>query len=200
MRKKIGVLCLMLGAVLLLSAAGLVLYNRAEDSLAGEAAQTVLDTLQEELSDGVQPEFKVEYTDPAEETAETMATMEIDGYSYIGYLSIPALELELPVMEDWDYTRMKTAPCRYSGSYLEGDLVIAAHNYQRHFGGIKSLQPGDAVCFTDVEGNEYNYSVASVEVLEPYDVPEMTESEFDLTLFTCTYGGESRVTVRCVKI
>jgi hypothetical protein len=27
----------------------------------------------------------------------------------------------------------------------------------------------------------------------------MTDGEYDLTLFTCTYGGKSRVTVRCME-
>jgi sortase A len=39
--------------------------------------------------------------------------------------------------------------------------------------------------------------VAEVETLEPTAVEEMTNSGYALTLFTCTYGGQSRVTVRC---
>lgn len=27
----------------------------------------------------------------------------------------------------------------------------------------------------------------------------MTDAHWDLTLFTCTYGGKSRVTVRCTR-
>ena len=36
-----------------------------------------------------------------------MPTVEIDGY-----LSVPSVGLELPVMAEWDYDRLKTAPCR----------------------------------------------------------------------------------------
>jgi sortase (surface protein transpeptidase) len=32
----------------------------------------------------------------------------------------------------------------------------------------------------------------------PSSVYEVTHSEYDLTLFTCTYGGQARVVVRCV--
>ena len=32
----------------------------------------------------------------------------------------------------------------------------------------------------------------------PTSVQEMTDGDWDLTLFTCTVGGKSRVTVRCV--
>ena len=107
---------------------------------------------------------------------------------------------ELPVMAEWDDTRLKLAPCRYSGSTKTDDLVIAAHNYARHFGGLQTLQPGDAVWFTDMDGVVTAYEVAAVEVLQPTAVEEMTAGEYDLTLFTCTYGGRSRVTVRCDRV
>ena len=38
-----------------------------------------------------------------------------------------------------------------------------------------------------------------VETLAPTAVDEMTGGDWDLTLFTCTYSGQARVTVRCVK-
>ena len=37
-----------------------------------------------------------------------------------------------------------------------------------------------------------------VDVLAPEVVEEMKDAGNDLTLFTCTYGGASRVTVRCM--
>lgn len=123
--------------------------------------------------------------------------VEIDGYGYVGYLTIPALGLELPVMAEWDYARLRLAPCRYSGSTKTGDLVIAAHNYARHFGSLQTLLAGDEVRFTDMDGVVTVYEVAAVEILQPTAVEEMTAGEYDLTLFTCTYGGQSRVTVRC---
>jgi len=39
-----------------------------------------------------------------------------------------------------------------------------------------------------------------VETLMPTDIKEMTSGEFDLTLFTCTVGGQYRVTVRCDRV
>lgn len=198
MRRKIGVVSIVLGVLFLAAAAGLLAYNQVEDSQAGQKAEAVLDELKNDVSGEGQPEVKTEYV-PFEETDASMPTIEIDGYSYIGYLSIPSLSLELPIMEDWDYTRMKIAPCRYYGSYLSGDLVIAGHSYKNHFRPIRNMQPGDLVYFTDVEGNIYTYTVASIEVLGPNDVTEMTESDFPLTLFTCNYSSDKRVTVRCVK-
>lgn len=41
-----------------------------------------------------------------------MPVVMLDGYEYVGYVEIPALELKLPVMSDWDYNRLTLAPCR----------------------------------------------------------------------------------------
>lgn len=128
-----------------------------------------------------------------------MPTQEIDGNSYIGVLEIPKFELSLPVMSEWSYPKFKKAPCRYVGSAYTGNLIIAAHNYDRHFGKIKTLELGDLVRFTDVEGNVFNYAVSGFETLGKKDVEQMEAGEWDLTLFTCTPGGAKRVTVRCVQ-
>ena len=153
-----------------------------------EILPKVIEEIQESSEDnGVYPD---PYTDK-------MTEVEIDGYAYIGYLSIPALDLELPVMSEWSYPQLKISPCRYAGSTKTDDLVIAAHNYTRHFGTIKNLSPGDAVYFTDMDGMVSVYEVAEIDTLSPTDIEEMTDSGFALTLFTCTYSGQSRVTVRC---
>ena len=73
-------------------------------------------------------------------------------------------------------------------------------SWPSHFGQIKTLKPGDAVVFTDVDGNVYSYEVAELETLQPAAVDEMKSGEWDLTLFTCTIGGQTRVTVRCDRV
>jgi len=129
-----------------------------------------------------------------------LPTIKIDKERYIGILEIPKLGLELPVMSDWDYTRLRVAPCRYCGSVRGEDLVIMAHNYARHFGGLSSLSEGDSVTFTDMDGITTVYQVVAHDILQPTAVEEMTSGDFDLTLFTCTYGGRSRVTIRCGRV
>ena len=126
-----------------------------------------------------------------------MPMKEIDGETYIGVVEIPSLELSLPVMRDWSYPQLKKAPCRYVGSVYSHDVVICGHNYDRHFGRLKELVPGDEVRFTDMDGNVFRYSVCAVEQLAKTAVEEMQTGDWDLTLFTCTKGGVMRVTVRC---
>ncbi len=182
------------GAVLLIAALSLLLYNRAEDKNAGRAAEEILPAVMDAAGE---PAGRLPKDEKGEEDAADMSVAEIGGYGYIGYLSIPALELKLPVMSEWDYTRLKLSPCRYFGSAKTDNLVICGHNYTRHFGTLKNLQAGDRVYFTDMDGVTAAYEVKAVETLRPVQIDEMIGSGYDLTLYTCTYGGQARVTVRC---
>ena len=48
-------------------------------------------------------------------------------------------------------------------------MVIAGHNYKRHFGGLTNLQPGNEVTLQTMDGQEYCYQVATLETLTaPY--------------------------------
>ena len=54
-----------------------------------------------------------------------MPVVTVDGNDYIGYLSVPSLGLELPIMSDWDYDKLQLAPCRQLGSVYTDDLVLS---------------------------------------------------------------------------
>ncbi len=175
------------GGVLLLAALALAGYNLWDDARAARAARNALAAMGS-TSDGA---------DYAPDPNREMPTVEVDGYRYIGKVAVPSLDLELPVLEQWDYRRLRIAPCRYSGTaYLPG-FVICAHNYSRHFGRIKNLAAGDEVIFTDCDGAEFRYTVVEIDTLGRTDVEKMLSPDWDLTLFTCTLSGRTRVTVRC---
>ena len=193
MRRKAGIVCIVLGAALIISALFFLISNTAEDAAAGKSAQTVLEQIERKLTQS-------EAQEDATEQSYEMKVVEIDGYGYIGYLTIPSLELELPVMDDWDYERLKIAPCRQFGSTKSDDIVIAGHNYSRHFGNLQKLKAGDEVIFTDMEGAVNIYEVATVDILPPTAVEEVKNGGYDLTLYTCTYGGRERVTVFCNRV
>lgn len=196
---------MLLGTALIFGALSLFIYNQREATEAEMVRVNLLPQLMEVIEENEEASAEpdtyaqpvgtpIDYLDPS---AFKMTEVEIDGYAYIGYLSIPKLELELPIMADWDYTRLRIAPCRYTGSVRSEDLVIMAHNYASHFGGLSKLYEGDSVIFTDMDGIVTAYEVVAQDVLAPNAVEEMTAGDFDLTLFTCTYGGKSRVTVYC---
>ena len=201
MRKWIGVICIFLGVVCILSSVGFVVYNRWEDQNAEGIAKDLIEDVQS-IMDEKQPEQPlpadtVNLPDDPEKIPTEMATVKVDGYDCIGVLSVPVLDLELPVLTDWSYAKLKKAPCHYYGTYYEKDFVIAAHNYQSHFGKLSELQPKDLILFTDVSGTVYCYEVVLLETLPGNATEEMIASGFDLSLYTCTPGGASRITVRC---
>jgi len=129
-----------------------------------------------------------------------MAEVDIGGIDYIGILSIPALDVQLPIASEWSYENLKIAPCRYQGSVYLDDMCLCAHNYEDHFGRIKDLKAGDAVIFTDISGNTFYYEVRETLIVQPTDIDGMINSEWDLSMFTCTLDGLTRVTVRCERI
>lgn len=204
-RRTAGVICMVLGGALLLGAAGLLNLNRQEESRADRESAQVMVRLRQEMEQAALPEetrTEPEQSPGAEETplpdpaGREMPTLEIDGQAYIGYLELPTLGLSLPVMSEWSYPKLRVAPCRYWGSAYDDSLVILAHNYDRHFGRLQELAIGDPVQFIDADGVIYQYTVEKQEILEKPDVEKMVDSGYDLTLFTCTYGGRHRVTVR----
>ena len=176
---------MMLGIVLISSALLLLLYNIREDNMAGNASDMALANMQNNIPNNITDEI------------DGMTVKEIDGYGYIGYLFIPSLELELPIMSDWDYERLKIAPCRQFGSSKQDNLVIAGHNYTSHFGALPDLETGDILMFTDMDGITITYTVESIGVIEPTAVDVVKYNEWDLTLYTCTYGGKNRVIINC---
>lgn len=209
MKKGKRIAFILSGMVLMIAAAGLTAYNLNEDANATESASYILEKFSDEreklvesteepsLPTGITGEI-IEETTISPDTP--MPTISIDGVNYIGTLTIPALGIELPVAENWDYTQMKISPCRYEGSVYKNDLIICAHNYSTHFRNIKDLQNGDDVIFVDAVGNNFNYQVELVETLQPTAIEEMISSQYDLSLFTCNYAGNARVTVRCNQI
>lgn len=194
MRKAIGVCCMILGVVCLSVSVGFVLFNHLEDKKVQEASQVVLHSAQHAIEETDQSVPKAE----TEERNPEMSTISVDGYDCIGILSIPVLELELPIFTGWSYEKLKIAPCHYYGSYISGDFVIAGHNYKAHFGRLSELQPQDLIIFTDAEGTIHQYEVFLLETLTANATKEMISSGFDLSLYTCTPGGSNRVTVRCL--
>lgn len=203
MRNKAGIVFIALGAVLILSALLLLLYNRHEAALAGKEAEILLSDVEAAIGGQTSSGGP---TDPTEET-ETEPTLppelpvvHLNGYDYVGYVEIPALELKLPVMATWDYDLLQVAPCRQFGSSRTDDLVIAAHNYVTHFGYLKKLIPGDTVIFTDMDGIVNTYAVEKTETLDPASVDAVKNSGCDLVLYTCTIGGKTRVCVFCNRV
>jgi len=204
MKAKIGIVLIVLGSVLLISALSLFLYNTNEQNKAAESVEVIMPQMAELIRQ--RRESQAADTTGVDEmiaivpSEKEMPTAEIENHDYIGFVGIPKLGLELPVMADWSYPQLKIAPCRFSGDVYGDDIVIMAHNYVRHFGPIDNLRAGDTVTYADINGTTTEYTVVVTDVLVSTAVEEMTAGDYDMTLFTCTKDRQYRVTVRCNMI
>lgn len=217
MRNIIRKILIGTGTMLILSALFLCVHNIIESRNAFQQSQVIVSELKKIIPEQpvtstgilVQPSTDAEDVPvtqeedifaPYEENPDELpAPVELDGRYYCGFLTVPALGLELPVADGWSYEALKYSPCRYSGSAESRDLIIAAHNYNSHFGKISALSLGDEMIFTGTDGVQHRYTVDSTEMVDGYDVDSMfrgQQDEWDITIFTCTLSGKSRVTVR----
>ena len=141
--------------------------------------------------------------DNIEEDEESkIPTIELDGNIYIGIISIPKIGIELPVLKNWSYYNLNFSPCRYKGTVSDNNMILAAHNYRSHFGRIGELNSGDEIQFIDINGIVYSYEVVSTEYVGGTNVEAMNfgaSDDWNLTLFTCTLDGQTRVTVRALR-
>lgn len=213
MRKK-GAILIAMGLLLLAAALLLTVYNIWDGHRADQAAQQTYQALNALIAAGEgetptapqaptgapQPTGEPEPTQPSFYAHREMPTLELNGYRYIGTLEVEDMELSLPVMEEWDYDRLRISPCRFAGNVYDDDMVICAHNYPNHFAPLKFAPLGTQVKFTDAEGTEFCYAVTSIDTVGPNDVETMLHGDWDLTLFTCNTNGQTRCAIRCQRI
>lgn len=209
-----GRLLIIIGTVLLSAALSLVFYNNYRQRKSNESMQSVLDDVKAQIvintenstDDGENPEESKpdSFAPPSQnqnnssQTKQEEQSVIVEEKEYIGIISVPAINLELPVMSDWSYDDLYITACRYSGSIANGDIIIAAHNYRYFFGPIDNLNSGDRITFTAVDGTVYNFEVSQSELVDGSDSASLKAGadDWDLTLFTCTWSGTSRLAVR----
>lgn len=197
-KSRVGLILILIGLLALIGGIALGAYNLLEDKRAGEEAEAAVraithhrETLQ--IDEQAIPDYILNPN-------MDMPAIEVDGRRYVGTVEIPVIALDLPVLETWNYPNLRHAPCRYAGTAYLNDMIICAHNYTNHFGRLRNLIVGDTVVFTDTDGNEFYYEVAEIENIEPTEIEQMESGDWDLTLFTCTIGGQIRLTIRCDRI
>ncbi len=199
-KKKLNVYSI-IGLMLIVSALAFAFYNMWDEVRVKKTIENGITKVKNEqdfseLYKGNNKE-EVEIPDYKLNPNMDMPIKVIDGLEYIGVLNIPNFDLELPIIKDWSYEKLKTSPCRFAGSPYKNNFIIIAHNYNSHFGMIKKLEIGDNISFSDMDGNIFNYQVSSKEIIDADDVEGMLEGDWDLTLFTCALNRVTRVTIRC---
>lgn len=184
MKKIISKLLITIGIVLILYACFLLGKSKIEEQNAGKKSDEIIDILnkKDNIIDGENKSIIV------------------DNINYVATIKIDKLGLILPIAEKFSYEILKKTPAIYQGRLDSNNLVICAHGYKKHFLYLDKLKSGDSVVITDLNRTETKYRVEVVEVLRETDIENMLTNDFDLTLFTCTKDGKSRVTIRCNKV
>lgn len=125
----------------------------------------------------------------------------------IGYISIPAIEMDLPI-----YLGANDSTLAYGAGHLNattlplnneesGNMVLAGHTGywgRTLFNNLSDLSEGDKVYITTYVSNCV-YEVTDISVIETDDVDDLfvTKGESKLTLLTCHNGGSDRIKVSC---
>ena len=128
-----------------------------------------------------------------------------------GVISIPALELEMPLYLGATYQHMADGAAHLSQTSIpiggnNTNAVIAGHRGWRgasYFRYITELQPGDEVIITNLWGT-LTYRVAETQIIWPYEVDQILiqENRDLITLLTChpyASGGRQRYLVICER-
>lgn len=173
-----------LGAIFILLAGLLLAHNLIEDYRAGSSAKAIVRTIEQAPK-----------TAKAKKSGKS--TIKVNGTAYSGYLNFPTLNLTLPVASKWRFSQLEVSPATYTGTAKDRDWTVAGHNFVNHFGRLNRLKVGDKIYFKAATGQRYVYQVQKMEVLQPTAISKMVQSKYDLSLFTCTYDGTTRFTVRC---
>ena len=194
---------MIIATIVIIGAGGLVIYNNIEENRVRDENNSIVSDLESnmdqysDLNDEGQVEKDLSWLDYGTAIG-TDYSKTIDGITYIGILYFPNIEnLSVPVIDTCTDSLLKVSSCRYSGSMKTGDMIIAGHSYKAIFGRLESnMVVGDLIYFKDLAGNVYKYELSSIESLLPEDTPKMQQGDWDLTIFTCSYNNQERITYR----
>ena len=124
-------------------------------------------------------------------------------YTTIGVLTIPKLNVRLPVISECTDANLRISCCRISGLANNKPirLVIVGHNIWSHFKGLDTFEEGDQIAFTDKEGTTYYYgAIESLDLYKTQGADVLAADGCDITLITCKTDNTWRTVVRFAEL
>ena len=171
---EIQKICIIVGVCLLVGAIVTLILWRWNISNSEKQVKYYVNTLQEAL-----PE--VQNAVPEERRDNTMSALSVDGIDFVGLIELPQYESVLPVGAAWG--RSSKYPCRFGGSIYDGTMQIGATTQKGQYDFYRELSVGDAVVYTDAEGNRYTFSITSMCYEKHANQDTLRQKEAPLTLF-----------------
>ena len=131
---------------------------------------------------------------------------EYNGYSVVGTIEIPAINLKYPVLEKATGTSIEYSVAIQYGPGLNkiGNTVIVGHNYRNgsFFGSNSKLKLGDKIYITDESGTRIQYNIYNIYKTSPEDADYMTRDtngKREVSLSTCTSNSKERLIIWAVE-
>lgn len=132
---------------------------------------------------------------PQEKSDNSMPILSLDTTDFIGLLEMPRYETTLPVCSAWG--RIGNFPCRFDGNVYERTLQIGATSQRGQFDFYREICVGDAIFFTDVQGNRYTYTVSKLRYAKHADRDTLVREQSALTVFIKNVSAFEYLIVSC---
>ena len=189
-RGKFSRLCICLGLILILGAGALLLWQNNREKSARVDAAAILQKTLSQLPPAVDAVPEVRGNN-------RMSSRQIDGVDVIGVLEFPLQGRTLPLAGDWNTNRVSYMPCRFTGSIYDSSLIIGAVDGQDQIPFAGTLEVGDEVVLTDMEGGRYHYSVAAIHHAKHATRNKLQQGDYPLTVFVKDSQSGQYLLIRC---
>lgn len=184
---------LFLGLVLLVAGVALIatpFYHEWQQQKELRALDDALAMIEDE-SDSSESDYEVADRKFTKEELESVYELEI-----------PSIGLNQKVLGETteENLNMSLAQIKQDQVPGEGNFTIAGHRgYRgdRHFRDLPNVENGEEVHLT-ADGKTYIYEINKSEVIEATDVDVLdeTDDKDEITMITCTIGGQQRISVQ----
>lgn len=133
----------------------------------------------------------------------SQSTTKYKGFTVVGTIQIPDINLKYPILEKLSATSLKTSVVLMytaQGINNEGNTVIIGHNYRNGtmFSNVDKLTNGDFIYITDTTGRKIKYQIYSIyraSGSESDYITRNTNGKREISLSTCTDDSKARTIV-----
>ena len=181
-------LCILIGICLLVITAAVLIQWQFGIQSAQQKANHYVHTIRTLIPE---PQGAV----PEERRDNTMAIISVDGTDFIGILEIPKYGSSLPICADW--SDVSKYPCCLNGSVYDRTIQIGGTSQKGQYDFYREISVGDAVFFTDAEGNRFSYEVTDICYEKRADQSALYREDAALTLFIKNIFGFEYIVVFC---
>lgn len=135
--------------------------------------------------------------------SSSQSTTTYKGFTVVGTIQIPAINLKYPILEKLSPKSLKTSVVlMYTAQGLnnEGNSVIIGHNYRNGtmFSNVDKLKTGDYIYITDTTGRKVRYQIYNMyraSGSESDYIARNTNGKREISLSTCTDDSKARTIV-----